>query len=121
MAQPQGFNYFSNSQIPNRPPQMNLKGRPVSSIEEARAANIDFDGSTFLFPDVVNHKIYTKQINLDGTVSFCMYDQVPIPDPSSFNAANFITRDEFAEVINQLKQQLAPPVQEKPKINISQF
>ena len=26
-----------------------LKGRPVSSIEEVRAAQIDFDGSLFVF------------------------------------------------------------------------
>ena len=51
-----------------------LKGRPVSSLEEARAAAIDFDGSVFFFPDLANKRIYTKQINLDGTASMNMYE-----------------------------------------------
>jgi hypothetical protein len=37
-----------------------LKGRLVSSIEEARATSIDFDGSIFYFPDLANKRIYTK-------------------------------------------------------------
>ena len=37
-----------------------LKGRPVASLEEARAMSIDFDGSVFFFPDLANKKIYTK-------------------------------------------------------------
>lgn len=37
-----------------------LKGRMVSSLEEARATSIDFDGSVFYFPDLANKKIYTK-------------------------------------------------------------
>ena len=48
-------------------PQIGIKGRPVSSIEEVKATSIDFDGSVFFFPDLANKKIYTKQINLDGT------------------------------------------------------
>lgn len=45
----------------------NNRVRPVSSIDEVRAASIDFDGSVFYFPDLANKKIYTKQINMDGT------------------------------------------------------
>ena len=48
-------------------PYMGIKGRPVASIEEARASIIDFDGSIFYFPDLANKRIYTKQINMDGT------------------------------------------------------
>ena len=43
--------------------------RPVSSIEEVRAYPIDFDGSVFYFADMANRRIYTKQFNIDGTVS----------------------------------------------------
>ena len=46
------------------PPQTGLKGRLVSSLEEARATSIDFDGSVFYFPDLANKRIYTKQINV---------------------------------------------------------
>jgi hypothetical protein len=46
----------------------------VSSIEEVRASPIDFDGSIFYFPDVANKKIYTKRVNMDGTVSINLYE-----------------------------------------------
>lgn len=91
--------------------------RPVSSIEEVRASAIDFDGSVFYFPDLANKKIYTKQINLDGTASVNMYELKEIPNPvdQQFNSYNYITRDEFENVINQLKSALqnnitAPPI-----------
>jgi hypothetical protein len=42
-------------------PQTNyIKGRPVVSIDEARASQIDLDGSLYVFPDLGNKKIYTK-------------------------------------------------------------
>ena len=42
-------------------PQVNyIKGRPVVSIDEARASQIDLDGSLYVFPDLGNKKIYTK-------------------------------------------------------------
>lgn len=50
-----------------------LKGRPVSNIEEANAAMIDFDGSLFVFPDKAHGKIYTKQLGLDGNIIFNVY------------------------------------------------
>ena len=65
-------------QVPNylrqAPPQVTLKGRLVSSLEEARATSIDFDGSVFYFPDLANKRIYTKQINMDGTASLYVYE-----------------------------------------------
>jgi hypothetical protein len=51
----------------------------VSSLEEARATSIDFDGSIFYFPDLANRRIYTKQINLDGTVTLNMYELKAMP------------------------------------------
>jgi hypothetical protein len=60
-------------------PQVGLKGRLVSSLEEARATSIDFDGSVFYFPDLANRRIYTKQINLDGTATLNMYELREMP------------------------------------------
>jgi hypothetical protein len=71
-----------------------LKGRPVSSIEEARAITIDFDGTVFYFPDLANQMIYTKQLNMDGTVSLQMYKLTEIPQ-SPPTPQDFITRKEF--------------------------
>lgn len=77
-----------------------LKGRPVSSIEEVRAAQIDFDGSLFVFPDIANKKIYTKQINLDGTASMKIYTLVEntLPTPT------YVTKEELDSTIEALKQ-----------------
>jgi hypothetical protein len=77
-----------------------LKGRPVSSIEEVRAAQIDFDGSLFVFPDIANKRIYTKQIKLDGTAEMKVFAQVEttLPIPA------YVTREELDSTIEALKQ-----------------
>ena len=127
----QNYNYYPQTQ-PNqytpqyaRPvqPQAYLKGRLVSSIEEARATSIDFDGSIFYFPDLANRRIYTKQINLDGTATLNMYElrEVPVVNEQAVVASmsNYITRDEFDQVVTQLKAMLVPeqpqPIIEQPK------
>ena len=90
------------------PPQAGLKGRLVSSLEEARATSIDFDGSVFYFPDIANKRIYTKQINIDGTASLYVYELREIPiekNESSFvpSVEKFVTREEFERVLQQLQ------------------
>ena len=92
-------------------PQTYLKGRLVSSLEEARATSIDFDGSIFYFPDLANRRIYTKQINLDGTATLNMYELKAMPtvnEQQIFASTNFVTRDEFDQVVSQLKAMLIP-------------
>ena len=121
----QNYNYQQPTQMrpqmqmPAAIAQPGLKGRPVSSLEEARAASIDFDGSIFYFPDYANKKIYTKQINMDGTSSFMLYELKELPVEKK---ADFVTREEFETVIQQLTQSLRPaptveaePPQEKPQ------
>ena len=90
------------------PLQTGLKGRLVSSLEEARASSIDFDGSVFYFPDLANKRIYTKQINIDGTASLYVYELREIPienEMSSFvpSVEKFVTREEFEQVLQQLR------------------
>lgn len=72
-----------------------LKGRPVTSIEEVRATPIDFDGSIFYFPDLTNNRIYTKQINMDGTPLFKVYELKALPLEPQIPTGNFVTREEF--------------------------
>ena len=85
-----------------------IKGRPVASIEEARASIIDFDGSIFYFPDLANKRIYTKQINMDGTAILNMYElkEIPIETPSA--GAQYVTREEFEAAIQALRQSSTP-------------
>ena len=72
--------------------------------------SIDFDGSIFYFPDLANKRIYTKQINMDGTASLNMYElkEIPIVEPSVANV-DYITRQEFEEAITMLRNSLRPP------------
>ena len=88
--------------------------RPVSSIEEVKAYPIDFDGSVFYFPDVANKRIYTKQINPDGSATLNVYEQREMP-LGNLGGNNFITREEFETVIEQLRTSLTPPPQVHPK------
>lgn len=85
-----------------------LKGRMVSSIEEAKAMSIDFDGSIFYFPDLANKRIYTKQINMDGTATLNMYELKDIPDITAVSNNDFVTRQEFEQAISQIKTILTP-------------
>ena len=71
--------------------------RPVSSIEEVKASQIDFDGSIFYFPDVANKKIYTKSINMDGTVNISMYELSQIKANQPMDSSCYITREEFEQ------------------------
>ena len=120
------YNYYRQQPYQTRPatyqPQMpiqqGLKGRPVSSVEEARAASIDFDGSIFYFPDVANNCIYTKQINMDGSASLNVYElrKMPLQNmPVNIDTASFITRDEFEQAIARLRSDLFP------QKNLTQF
>ena len=106
----QNYNYYPQQQPINqyvRQPQQSalLKGRMVSSIEEARASLIDFDGSIFYFPDLANKRIYTKQINIDGTATLNMYELRPIQIQQETQgvAADYVTREEFQQAMDQLK------------------
>ena len=136
----QNYNYYPQ-QIPNQqvaqqqpqyqvpgylrqaPPQVTLKGRLVSSLEEARATSIDFDGSVFYFPDLANKRIYTKQINMDGTASLYVYELREMPteeEKSSFvpSVEKFVTREEFERVLQQLQalqKPTEPAVSAPPK------
>ena len=128
--QPQRTNTIMPPSQQSQPPFIGLKGRPVSSLEEARAAAIDFDGSVFFFPDLANKRIYTKQINLDGTASMNMYEYKEVPT-EAFNSSNFVTRQEFDETLNDIKgalnmiaqqtqqQKQQPKVEEQPKQQIN--
>lgn len=65
------------------------------------ASQIDLDGSLWVFTDVNNGRIYTKQINNDGTASFNTY--VYTQEELNYNNSNqFVTKEEFNKVIQGL-------------------
>ena len=103
--QPLYASYLMNRPVYQTQQQfLGIKGRPVASIEEARASIIDFDGSTFYFPDLTNQRIYTKQINMDGTVSLNVYQLATAPAENE----KFVTREEFEAFVNSLQVPVAP-------------
>ena len=96
--------YYQPPMVQTRQPALGLKGRPVSGLEEVRAAAVDFDGTVSFFPDLANGKIYTKQCNVDGTAALNMYELKEIPTTSS---TTYVTREEFNSTMSTLKQILA--------------
>lgn len=116
-------NYYQTAQPQQQPASrmpIGLKGRPVSSLDEVRGTTIDFDGSIFFFPDLANKRIYTKQINIDGTAQLNMYELKNLPMET--NNANYVTREEFDMTMNQIKalfaQTAQPTQQQQPQTNI---
>lgn len=110
------------------PSQISLKGRLVSSLEEARATSIDFDGSIFYFPDLANKCIYTKQINIDGTATLCIYELGNMPSEEKKavgpSIEQFVTREEFERVLAELRQKPAEPAvsaSQKEKVELLSF
>jgi hypothetical protein len=93
-----GIEYLQNQY--QQIPQSGLKGRPVSSIEEVRAAQIDFDGSLFIFPDIANKCIYTKQISATGSAILNKYALFEESQPT---LPTYVTKEEFDTIIGQLK------------------
>ena len=94
-------------------PQANyIKGRPVVSIDEARASQIDLDGSLYVFPDLGNKKIYTKQINMDGTASFNVFELSAPAEPAP--APVYVTKDELDSILAQFKESLTQVKKEEP-------
>ena len=120
--QNRGMNMAAVPQQNNGNPQNQFfKCRPVSSEEEARASQIDLDGSLWVFTDIGNKKMYTKQINNDGTATFkiyeCTKDESPYATPSS---VEYVTKDEFNKAIQTLMAAMqtnaaTQPVQSQPQ------
>lgn len=112
--------YPQFAQMPQYQPQQNfIKCRAVTSIDEAKASMIDLDGSINVFTDIGNKKIYTKQINLDGTASLKTYilqeEQPPQAHPveTTEPVPNYVRQDEleaicrgFNKQINELREDL---------------
>lgn len=106
--QPMGQN-FTQQQAP-----VYMKCRAVTSIDEAKAAMIDLDGSLHVFTDIPHRKIYTKQINLDGTASLNIYslEETPTPVQSGATVPNSakessVPESIFTQTINSLQSRIS--------------
>ena len=109
-ARPDAIPYI----LPQAAPPAGLKGRPVSSFEEARVAQIDLDGSLSIFPDLGNQKIYTKRINPDGTAALQTYSLDTQTSSTEPIVQDYVTQSEFAELKATLDTILAKLADTKP-------
>lgn len=88
------YNYYQ--------PQPFLKGRAITSPDEVKIAPVDMDGTVSYYPDLANKKIYTKQINRDGTATINIYELKNTEEEKTA----FVTREEFDKSIKELKSLL---------------
>ena len=114
MEQQYGTYQPNNYQIQNNQ-QMGtmqvLKGRPVSSYDEAKASMIDLDGSLFVFPDIANKRIYTKQIMLDGSAELKVYvlqdgTGSDVKHESVEEKEGYVLKRDFDKAVGDLKKQI---------------
>lgn len=95
-----------------------LKCRPVSSKDQARAFQIDLDGSLWVFTDIGNEQIYTKQINNDGTATFKTYTLTE--DKTPYGTPEYVTKEEFNRVIQSLMAATTVQSQNNVSVNSDQ-
>lgn len=110
MEQLQGqYNNMYNQNVMQGQQQQNiqmLKGRPVSSYDEAKAAMIDLDGSMFVFTDIANKRIYTKQIMLDGSAELKVYTLQEQNIKEQKQNTDYVLQSDFEQAIEILKNQI---------------
>ena len=100
-------NYYGVNQ--QQQMQQTLKGRPVSSYDEAKASMIDLDGSLFVFTDITNKRIYTKQILLDGSAEFKTYvlqEQKESNKEVNEDTNDYVLKGDFEKAINILGREI---------------
>lgn len=80
-------------------PMYGIKGRPVTNIEEARAAQIDFDGSMSYFPCPAERKIFAKGLGLNGNPVFEVYQLVNgnVQQPAYVESSAFMALQQRVE------------------------
>lgn len=115
----QQYGIYQNYQpVQQQAQQQVIKGRPVSSYDEAKASMIDLDGSLFVFPDVANKRIYTKQIMLDGSAELKTYELKEMPiigeqKQETTDSEKYVLRKDFEQAINGIQKQIKNIIKEE--------
>lgn len=81
-----------------------LKGRIVTSMDEAKAAQIDLDGTSTFFPCPAEGKIYEKLIGLDGLPIFRVYQINNSQKQPAYAEQNIV--DKLVERVDRLEKQI---------------
>ena len=103
----QPMQQYGQQNVPQQQMQV-LKGRPVASFDEAKASMIDLDGSLFVFPDISNKMIYTKQIMLDGSAEIKKYSLVEDNGKAQATqqSQEYVLRKDFEQIIIALQNKI---------------
>ena len=91
---PQRMQTYPQTQIP-----INIMGRLVTGIDEARAAQVALDGTPSYFPSMGEGKIYVKYIGMDGLPVF----QTFVIEAQKQNAAPGITLESLAQRVQYIE------------------
>ena len=89
-----------------QPMPMTLKGRIVTGMDEAKAAQIDLDGTSTFFPCPAEGKIYEKSIDLNGLPVFRVYQ---LSNPQEQKQVVYAERscvDNLIQRVDKLEKQL---------------
>ena len=81
-----------------------MKGRIVTSMDEAKAAQIDLDGTSTFFPCPAEGKIYEKLIGLDGLPIFRVYQINNSQKQPAYAEQNIV--DRLVERVDRLEKQI---------------
>ena len=87
-----------------QPMPMALKGRIVTGMDEAKAAQIDLDGTSTFFPCPAEGKIYEKLIGLDGLPIFRIYEINNSQKQPAYAEQNIV--DRLVERVDRLEKQI---------------
>lgn len=111
-----GYNMFDNAQTLQRlhaiqrqpyPSYMTqykscLKALPVTSMDEAKAAMIDLDGSLFIYVNLAKGEIYTKQYNFQtGYSDFQTYKLCQMQNEGFVSVGDFNNLQSKVDLILQ--------------------
>lgn len=102
----QQMQMYQQPQMPMSQMPQALKGRVVTGIDEAKAAQIDLDGSSTFFPCPAEGKIYEKSIDLNGLPVFRVYQ---LSNPQEQKQVVYAERscvDNLIQRVDKLEKQL---------------
>lgn len=94
-----------------------LKGRLVTGMDEAKAAQIDLDGSSSFFPCPAEGKIYEKVIDLNGAPVFKVYQLVNPQEQKQPIYAEKNSVDNLIQRVDKLEKQLGGMNHESNDVN----
>ena len=106
LQQQQQQTYQQPQMFPTQMSGTYLKGRVVTGMDEAKAAQIDLDGTSTFFPCPAEGKIYEKSIDLNGLPVFRVYQ---LSNPQEQKQVVYAERscvDNLIQRVDKLEKQL---------------